>query len=338
MDLLVGNGSNSFANSASRGHGGGNWHGRGRSGGQDRSGRIGGRQGGGRGGHNGDRRTCQLCGKEGHTVLRCYKRFDASFTDVPDNKSASFATTNYDVDSNWYMDTGAIDHITGELDKLTIRDKYTGGDQVHTTSRAGMLIDHIGHSVLHTPSRNLILKNILHVPQASKNLASFHRIAKDNNAFLEFHPNHFLIKEQATKRTLLRGKFEGGLYPMKSSSNKQVRPASKPTTSLWHSHLGHAAHPVIQQVLSRNNLSFSLDQNTGAVCDACQQGKSHQLLDPRSSSESRHPSDLVFSDVWGPTPNSFGRYSYYVNFIDDFSKFTWIYLLRHKSEVFLAIH
>jgi hypothetical protein len=36
----------------------------------------------------------------------------------------------------------------------------------------------------------------------------------------------------------------------------------------------------------------------------------------------------------GPAPNSVGRKKYYVSFIDDFSKFTWIYLLRFKSEVF----
>jgi histone deacetylase 1/2 len=44
--------------------------------------------------------------------------------------------------------------------------------------------------------------------------------------------------------------------------------------------------------------------------------------------------DLVFSDVWGPAPTSVGRHEYYVSFIDDYSKFTWIYLLRRKSEVF----
>jgi len=38
--------------------------------------------------------------------------------------------------------------------------------------------------------------------------------------------------------------------------------------------------------------------------------------------------------VWGPSPQSVGRYQYYVSFIDDFSKFTWIYLLRNRSEVF----
>jgi hypothetical protein len=36
----------------------------------------------------------------------------------------------------------------------------------------------------------------------------------------------------------------------------------------------------------------------------------------------------------GAAPESTGRYKYYVSFIDDFSKFTWIYLLKYKSEVF----
>jgi hypothetical protein len=49
---------------------------------------------------------------------------------------------------------------------------------------------------------------------------------------------------------------------------------------------------------------------------------------------SSQPLKLVFSDVWGPAPESVGRYKYYVSFIDDFSKFTWIYLLKKKSNVF----
>jgi hypothetical protein len=42
----------------------------------------------------------------------------------------------------------------------------------------------------------------------------------------------------------------------------------------------------------------------------------------------------IHSDVWGHAIESFGRKKYYVSFIDGYSKFTWIYLLRHKSEVF----
>jgi hypothetical protein len=73
------------------------------------------------------------------------------------------------------------------------------------------------------------------------------------------------------------------------------------------------------------------------VCDACQKAKSHQLPYPKSSSVSSVPLELVFSDVWGPAPASVGRNKYYVSFIDDYSKFTWIYLLKNKSDVFPEI-
>lgn len=48
---------------------------------------------------------------------------------------------------------------------------------------------------------------------------------------------------------------------------------------------------------------------------------------------SNSPLELVFSNVWGPATQSVGGYKYYVSFIGDFSKFTWIYLLHAKSEV-----
>jgi histone deacetylase 1/2 len=69
-----------------------------------------------------------------------------------------------------------------------------------------------------------------------------------------------------------------------------------------------------------------------SVCDPCQQAKSHQLPYPISTSVSIVPLRLVFSDVSGPAPTSIGHHDYYVRFIDDYSKFTWIYLRKKKSD------
>jgi hypothetical protein len=44
--------------------------------------------------------------------------------------------------------------------------------------------------------------------------------------------------------------------------------------------------------------------------------------------------NLCVSDVWGPALASAVRFKYYVSFVDDYSKFTWIYLLKNKSDVF----
>lgn len=87
------------------------------------------------------------------------------------------------MDTNWYTDTGASHHITGDLEKLSIRNKYTGNDHIHTASGAGMDISYIGQSTIHTPIRNLELNNILHVSRATKNLISDHRLTTDNNVF-----------------------------------------------------------------------------------------------------------------------------------------------------------
>jgi histone deacetylase 1/2 len=140
MDLLHGNGSNSSANSASRGNRGGNNSRGGRNGGRRGRGGFGRGRDNGRPGGNGDRPVCQLCGKEGHTVIKCYKHFDHSFTDAPEQKSVSSATTGYGVETNWYMDTGATGNITRDLEKLTVRDEYSRTYQIHTTLGAGMKI------------------------------------------------------------------------------------------------------------------------------------------------------------------------------------------------------
>jgi hypothetical protein len=96
------------------------------------------------------------------------------------------------LDTNWCADSGATDHTTGNLDKLHVRDRYDGNEQIHTAS--GSCIHHIGHSVIHTPTHDLHLHNILHVPQATKCLLSTSRLARDNHAIVEYWPNSFLLR------------------------------------------------------------------------------------------------------------------------------------------------
>jgi hypothetical protein len=110
--------------------------------------------------------------------------------------------------------------------------------------------------------------------------------------------------------------------------------AIKSSPSLWHNRLGHPSLQITRKLANNNQIICSSESSSLSVCDACQQGKSHQLPYPVSTSVSTKPLQLVFSDVWGPAPESVGRKKIYVSFIDDFSKFSWIYLLKHKSEVF----
>jgi hypothetical protein len=136
------------------------------------------------------------------------------------------ATTSYDIDF------GATDNITGDLEKLTVRDEYSGNDQIHMASGAGTKIQQIGPSIVHMPDRKLLLNNVLYVPAANKNLITIHRFTTDNNVFLEFHPNFFLVKDQATKR-VLQGRCRGCLYPLKFTPPKQsLRCHQDPSVSM----------------------------------------------------------------------------------------------------------
>nr|ABA97279.2 retrotransposon protein, putative, Ty1-copia subclass [Oryza sativa Japonica Group] len=198
-------------NTGGRGDGNNGGHGspRGRGRGNGGSGR-----GHGRAPRGADKRpTCQVCFKRGYMATDCWYRYDEDY--VPDPKYiAAAATSSYGVDANWYIDTGATDHIIGELDKLTVKEKYNGGERIHTASGTGMDISHIGHTTVHTPNRNIHLKKVLYVPQTKKSLISVHRLVDDNSAFLELHRNYFFLKYQITRRTLLKGRSWRRLYPL----------------------------------------------------------------------------------------------------------------------------
>ena len=43
--------------------------------------------------------------------------------------------------------------------------------------------------------------------------------------------------------------------------------------------------------------------------------------------------DLIHSDLCGPMPKSLGGAQYFVTFIDDHSRKTWVYLLKTKNQV-----
>jgi hypothetical protein len=161
-------------------------------------------------------------------------------------------------------------------------------------------------------------------------------IALNNDVFLELHP-FFLIKDQHTRCTLLHDRCRNGLYPIPSlelPSGKMCLSAIKPSSEQWNVRFGHPSFKVVSRVLHTHNLSFVSNKNEAHVCDACQWAKSHKLPFPKSISVSKVPLELMFSDVRGPTPTSVSKNNYYVSFIDDFSKFALVYLLKHKSDVF----
>ena len=71
-------------------------------------------------------------------------------------------------------------------------------------------------------------------------------------------------------------------------------------------------------------------------CELCKYAKLHCVhLSPRVNIRASAPFELVHSDVWGPCPvMSSTGFKYFVTFVDDFSRVTWLYLMKSHSEFF----
>ena len=69
-------------------------------------------------------------------------------------------------------------------------------------------------------------------------------------------------------------------------------------------------------------------------CKGCALGKNTNKSFPRSKNRSKGILDLIHSDICRPMSSSLSGCLYYVLFIDDHSRKSWIYLLKAKSETF----
>ena len=66
----------------------------------------------------------------------------------------------------------------------------------------------------------------------------------------------------------------------------------------------------------------------------CKLAKRLALPFHNSLSQTTSAFQLVHSNIWGlaPIPSRSG-YLYYVSFVDYFTRFTWVYLMRQQSEI-----
>lgn len=70
-------------------------------------------------------------------------------------------------------------------------------------------------------------------------------------------------------------------------------------------------------------------------CSICKLGKCKTLPFPTYGGRANICFEIIHSDVWNITPViSHAQYKHFVTFIDDYSRFTWIYFIRAKAEVF----
>ena len=245
--------------------------------------------------------------------------------------------------TNWLLDSGATHHITSDLNNLALHQPYHGGDDVIIADGSTLPISHTGSSLIPTRTRDLSLQKILCVPNIDKNLISVYRLCNTNGVSVEFFPASFHVKDLSTGVPLLQGKTRNELYewPVSLSQAKAMVTASNPKTSLlsWHSRLGHPSFSVLNTIISQFSLPFSSTKQKNLSCSECLINKTHRLPFTNSTIVSHKPLEFVFTDVWSSPITSIDNFKYYVVFVDHYSRFTWLYPLKLKSqvkEVFIA--
>jgi hypothetical protein len=111
--------------------------------------------------------------------------------------------------------------------------------------------------------------------------------------------------------------------------------SSKNKWQLWHHKQGHPSDRVLVSAMPSLCSCMSVsNKHVQHHCKHCLISKMHRLPFTHSQFQSTQPLELVHSDAWGPAPvNSCNGYKYYLLFVDDFSRFSWLFLLKSKSEV-----
>ena len=101
-----------------------------------------------------------------------------------------------------------------------------------------------------------------------------------------------------------------------------------------HCRLDHPSLPLLKKLCPQFSNLSSLE------CESCQFAKHHRLhSSPRVNKRASAPSKLVHSDVWGTCPVvSLTGFQYFVTFVDDYSRTTWLYLMKNRFELFSHFH
>ena len=132
------------------------------------------------------------------------------------------------------------------------------------------------------------------------------------------------FQDLTSKRMIGDGVFRNGLYILNSQKcnfNTKIQDKG----SLWHRRIGHPSDKILKYVFDLANIDCS-------KCEVCKLAKHTRLPFVISNSKSSQMFELVHSDVWGPAPVEFyNGFKYFVTFIDDFSRITYLYLLKNKK-------
>ena len=239
--------------------------------------------------------------------------------------------------SAWIVDSGASDHMTGDITNFS---KYLPCHDNSTVRIADGTHSAVVGKGLVTISQDITLRDVLYVPQLDCNLLSISKLTKDLNCVTKFLPCTCEFQALDSGKKIGNAEECGGLYILRVDDSKRNQEVSKTACAattpkpdpvmLWHYRLGHPNFMYLEKLFpslfNKNSKFFNCE-----VCQVSKHTRSHYPTQPYKPSQ---PFSLIHSDVWGPSrvKNITGS-RWFVTFIDDHTRITWVFLMKEKSEV-----
>ena len=182
------------------------------------------------------------------------------------------------------------------------------------------------------------LVDVLYVPALGKNLLSVSAVTKRGNT-ASFEKGKCSILN-SSRIEIGSGKLQGKLFNLdaKVQHTHEAKIADQQTEDIWHKRYGHLNHSSLRSLQNSElvkGMSLKKDEGSKAPCNACLMGKQNRNSFPKEeATRATELLEIIHSNVCGPMKNkSLGGNTYFVTFIDHFSRFTTVYFMRSKSEV-----
>ncbi|KAL6334508.1 hypothetical protein AAG906_016061 [Vitis piasezkii] len=218
--------------------------------------------------------------------------------------------------------------------------EYKGRHMVVTTNNSKLPIAHIGNTVVSSQynTNDVSLQNVYHVPGMKKNLLSVAQLTSSGH-FVLFGPQDVKVYRdlEIMEEPVIKGRRLESVYVMSAETAYVDKTRKNETTDLWHMRLSHVSYSKLTVMMKKSMLKGlpQLEVRKDTICAGCQYGKAHQLPYEESKWKAKGPLELIHSDVFGPVKQaSLSGMKYMVTFIDDFSRYVWVYFMKEKSETF----
>lgn len=241
----------------------------------------------------------------------------------------------------WIVNSGCGHHLTGDDAKLQGCHPYEGRTAIVTADNSVHQVEKEGSIIINKiGDDSLTLESVYHVPGVKKNLFSISNDV-DLGHFVLFRPHDvkLLRKIKALEADVIHtGKRADDLFVLSASTSYVEKMSNNDTAHLWHAQLEHLSINKLKAMAHQNlvkGMPIFRKFAAGEVCEGCQYGKAHRFPFDRSISRCKTPLDRIHSDLFGPTQtSSYSGCNYMLLFVDGFMRYTWVYVLKHKFEVF----